>query len=128
VFGLEILANDIQGASDNRTRFLVVAPHGTAPVGAPADDDTTTRRTTLAFAVRNQPGTLLRALSVFADRGLNLSKLESRPSRTAAWEYVFWVDLDADAADPACAAAFEDLRAVSTMVRVFGSYPRAELA
>jgi len=77
------------------------------------------------FAVRNKPGTLLAALRVFAERGVNLSKLESRPSRTAAWEYVFWADLDADAAEPACAAALDDLRGVSTMVRVFGSYARA---
>ena len=83
------------------------------------------RRTTLAFAVRNEPGTLLRGLQAFAARGLNLSKLESRPSRTTAWEYVFFVDLDADAAEPAAAAALADLRAVSTMVRVLGSYPRA---
>jgi prephenate dehydratase len=87
--------------------------------------DDAPRRTTLVFAVRNEPGTLLVALRAFAERGVNLSKLESRPSRTAAWEYVFWADLDADAADAACAAALADLRAVSTMVRVLGSYPRA---
>lgn len=129
LFGLEILAADIAGASDNRTRFLVVAP----PVGADADAATArppvesgrSRRTTLVFAVRNEPGTLLRALRAFAERGVNLSSLESRPSRTAAWEYVFWVDLDADAAEPACAAAIADLRGASTMVRILGSYARA---
>ena len=53
-------------------------------------------RTTLAFAVRNEPGTLLAVLQVLADRRLNLSTLESRPSRQVAWEYVFWADIDAD--------------------------------
>ena len=123
LFGLEILADDIQGALDNRTRFLIVARPGAPQLslrsrGGPP-------RTTLVFAVRNEPGTLLRALRSFADRGLNLSSLESRPSRTAAWEYVFWADLDADPADAACAAALDELRAASTMVRLLGTYPRA---
>jgi chorismate mutase/prephenate dehydratase len=74
------------------------------------------------FGVRNEPGTLLGALRVFAARNVNLSKLESRPSRQGAWEYVFWVDLDAGADDPACAAAIDELRDHATMVRVLGSY------
>ena len=53
-----------------------------------------------------------------------MSKLESRPSRERAWEYVFWVDLDADGAAPATVAALADLRSVTTMIRVLGSYPR----
>jgi len=152
VFGLEVLADEIQGAADNRTRFLVVARPGAsraysrvrsagaagaplsgaagAPLSGAADAHATApavepRRTTLVFAVRNEPGALLRALRAFAARGVNLSSLESRPSRTAAWEYVFWADVDADAADPACAAAIEKLRAVTTMVRILGSYRRA---
>ena len=140
VFGLEILADDIQSVGDNRTRFVVIARPGgdagprTGLPRPPLSSDAAApgspqrpMRTTVAFAVRNEPGTLLAALRAFAERGVNLSKLESRPSRTAAWEYVFWTDVDADAADPACAVALDDLRTVSTMVRVFGSYPRAEL-
>ena len=61
----------------------------------------------------------------FAARGVNLSSLESRPARRARWEYVFWVDVDAAVDDPACAAALDDLRAHTEMVRVLGSYPRA---
>lgn len=123
LFGLEVLASDVQSVADNRTRFLVLARPG-APLGI-TPPRPGPRRTTLVFAVRNEPGTLLAALRAFADRDINLSKLESRPSRHAAWEYVFWADLDADAADPACAAAIDGLRAVSTMVRLLGSYPRA---
>jgi len=63
--------------------------------------------------------------AVFASRGINLSTLESRPSRERAWEYVFWADLDTDTAEPAMAAALEDLAPITTMVRVLGSYPRA---
>jgi prephenate dehydratase len=123
VFGLEILADGIQDVPDNRTRFIVVAKAGqrAADLGVAVPPDGPWR-TTLAFAVRNSPGTLLAALRSFAYRGVNLSNLESRPSRTVAWEYVFWADLDGPADSPTVAAALLDLRAVSTMVRVLGSY------
>ena len=145
--GLEVLAGSIQDVPDNRTRFLVVVRPGdvstTAAAGTRDADDAPTAphvpsaearrsaepvafRTTIAFGVRNEPGTLLAALQVFANRGINLSKLESRPSRAAAWEYVFWADLDARADDQACAVALDELRAVATMVRLFGTYPLAE--
>jgi prephenate dehydratase len=123
LFGLEVLAADIQDVADNRTRFLVVAPPGTpAPVAAASGPP----RTTLALAVRNEPGTLLAVLEVFARHGLNMSKLESRPSRERAWEYVFWVDLDADARADESRAALDELGGVTTMLRVLGSYPRGE--
>ena len=124
--GLEVLAESIQDVPDNRTRFYVVDRPGTTPI--PSTDVALAvgqRRTTIAFGVHNQPGTLLAALQVFANRGINLSKLESRPTRAAAWEYVFWADLDADASDERCAAALADLAEVASMVRVFGSYARA---
>jgi prephenate dehydratase len=123
LFGLVVLADDIQGATDNRTRFLLVAPASDGPAARPAPGEP--MRTTLVFTVRNEPGTLLRALRSFAERGVNLSSLESRPSREAAWEYVFFADVDADSADPACAAALADLGTVTTTVRVLGSYPRS---
>ncbi len=121
-FGLQVLADSIQDVADNRTRFIVVE-RPDAPQGAPGAGPF---RTTLAFGVRNEPGTLLAALQVFARRSINMSKLESRPSRAAAWEYVFWADLDAHAADPGCAAALEELAAEATMVRVLGSYHKAD--
>ena len=79
------------------------------------------------FAVRNVPGSLHRSLGAFASRGLNLSRLESRPwtARGSRWEYLFWVDLDADPADPACAAALEELGSETEVVRILGTYPRA---
>jgi prephenate dehydratase len=121
LFGLEVLASDIQDVADNRTRFLVVAPPGSPPPVAAAAGPP---RTTLALAVRNEPGTLLAVLEVFARHGLNMSKLESRPSRERAWEYVFWVDLDADAGVAETRAALEELGGVTTMLRILGSYPR----
>jgi prephenate dehydratase len=124
LFGLEVLAADIASDPTNRTRFWIVARVGG---GAPAvrSDAGAGFRTTVVFGVRNEPGTLLAALHAFADRGINLSKLESRPSRERAWEYVFWADLDGSIEDPACAAAIADLGPRATLVRILGSYPRA---
>lgn len=121
LFGLEPLADDIGDLPGNRTRFLVLArPDATPPalVAPPVH-----RRTTLVVAVRNEPGTLLAVLRVIAARGLNMRKLESRPSRERAWEYVFWIDLDGDVTDPAMAEALDEVRDVTTMTRVLGSYP-----
>ena len=136
LFGLEILADEIGDLPDNRTRFVVLADSeggsaGTRPrpqAPTPAAQLDAARRTTLVLAVRNEPGTLLAVLRVFAEHGLNMSKLESRPSRERAWEYVFWVDLDADASTPATRAALADLAGVTTMIRVLGSYPKAREA
>ncbi len=125
LFGLEVLAEPIQDVAANRTRFLVVARPGAEVAAVPVPTAGAAMRTTLVVAVRNEPGALLRVLDVFARRGLNMSTIESRPSRERAWEYVFWVDLDADVEAAETAAALDDLRAVTTMTRVLGSYPRA---
>jgi len=130
IYGLDVIADGIQSGEHNRTRFAVIARPGreaevraaaapAAVAGAP--------RTTLVYAVRNVPGSLHRSLGAFASRGINLSRLESRPwtDRGARWEYLFWVDADADPADPACADALADLAAETELVRILGTYPRA---
>jgi Prephenate dehydratase len=125
LFGLEILAEEVGDLPGNRTRFLVLAAPGASLAPTVLGGADVQMRTTLVMTVKNEPGTLLAALRVFADHGLNMSELESRPSRERAWEYVFWVELDADLAAPETQAALAGLRAVTTMVRVLGSYPRA---
>jgi prephenate dehydratase len=130
IYGLEVIADGIQTGSDNRTRFAVIARAGGGPaVLADASPAAAAGpfKTTLVFAVRNVPGSLHRSLGTFASRGLNLSRLESRPwtSRGSRWEYLFWVDLDADPAQPDCAAALDDLRRETEVVRILGTYPRA---
>ena len=123
LYGLEIVAADIQAGDENRTRFAVLTHQtSSAQVAGPS---TGPFRTTLVFAVRNVPGSLHRCLGAFAERGVNLSSLESRPARRARWEYVFWVDVDAAVDDPSCAAALDELRGETEMVRILGSYPRA---
>ena len=125
--GLEVLAADIQAERRNRTRFLILAMPTTEglPTSASAQPDGG-RRSAMAFSVRNEPGTLVRALNVIADHHINMTKLESRPSRESAWNYVFWVDVDSDVCDDGGpgAAFLEDLRSVCVWVRVMGCYPR----
>jgi prephenate dehydratase len=124
LFGLEVLAADIQSEPRNRTRFLVLARPG-ALVDAPTGDPAGVMHSTLIVSVRNEPGTLVRVLGVLAAHDLNMTKLESRPSRTHTWEYVFWIDLDADMAAPEQGRALAELRDAAVEVRVLGCYPKA---
>jgi len=125
LYGLEVIAADIQTGDANRTRFVVVArdpvPDGWFAPSMLAGP----MKTTLVWAVRNVPGSLHRCLGCFAERKINLSRLESRPSRGVRWEYVFWADMDADPEAPDCAAALSALLREAVMVRVGGVYHRA---
>jgi arogenate/prephenate dehydratase len=115
VFGLAPLADGIQDYDDNITRFIVV---GRRPIdAAPAD------KTTVVFTVPNTPGALFKALSVFALRDVDLTKLESRPIPGRPWEYLFYVDLASARDELRCARALAHLAEFAPMLRVLGSYP-----
>jgi len=125
LYGLEVLAADIQTGNANRTRFAVIARDPVPDAWLIPSMLTGPAKTTLVWAVRNLPGSLYRCLGCFAERKINLSRLESRPSRGVRWEYVFWADLDTDPENPDCAAALASLLREAVMVRVAGVYRRA---
>jgi len=115
VFGLAPLAASIQDFDDNITRFIVI---GRRPIDAmPAD------KTTVVFTVPNSPGALFKALSVFALRDVDLTKLESRPIPGRPWEYLFYVDVASARDELRCARALAHLAEFAPMLRVLGSYP-----
>jgi prephenate dehydratase len=114
VFGLEILQSEIQDFSDNITRFLVVS--------RVADPDPLVDKTTVVFSLPNEPGALFKALSVFALRDIDLTKIESRPIRGRPWEYLFYVDLPLGRHDLRCSRALVHLAEFARSMRTLGSY------
>jgi arogenate/prephenate dehydratase len=120
VFGLKAIRSSIQDFENNITRFLVI---GREPLSrAPAD------KTSIVFALANEPGALFKALSVFALRGIDLTKLESRPIPGRRWEYLFYADLAAASADVACSRALAHLGEFAPTLRVLGSYASSRKA
>jgi chorismate mutase/prephenate dehydratase len=119
VYGLPVLCADIEDHPDNTTRFLVIGRQIFAPSGRD--------KTTLLLSGHEGPGLLYRLLEPFQAHGVNMTRIESRPSRMGKWAYVFFVDVEGHAEDPAVAAALKDLKKVSKLSRVLGSYPRAVL-
>jgi prephenate dehydratase len=114
-FGLKVLAERIQTYPDNFTKFAVI---GTGDPGLGPPD-----KTSLVMAVHDRPGSLLASLQPFADRDVNLTKLESRPRPGAPFEYVFYVDIARAADDEAVLAALEQVRSHTSLLKVLGSYP-----
>lgn len=121
VYGLTKLVADIEDRPDNTTRFLVIGRKLLAPSG----DD----KTSLLLSTRDtdDAGALQKLLAPFAENRINMSRIESRPSRQRKWHYVFFVDIDGHAEDSVVASALGKLRKRAQLFRVLGSYPKAVL-
>jgi len=119
VYGLRLLAREIEDHEDNATRFLVLGRRLLAPSGAD-------RTTLLVSALDTQgPGALYRLLEPLAQHGISMSRIESRPSRRRRWDYVFFIDIEGHAEEEPVRTALEALRQRASLFRVLGSYPRA---
>jgi chorismate mutase/prephenate dehydratase len=113
-YELRVARSRIEDAPDAHIRFLTIGERGSAPTGKD--------RTSVLFSVKDGPGALYNALKPLADRGVNLTKIESRPSSNRLWDYVFFIEVDGHVTDRALLAAIEDLKRSTKFVKILGSF------
>lgn len=117
VYGLKVLSEGIEMSSENYTRFLCVGNSVEPPTGRD--------KTSIVFIVDHKPGALIAALRTFAEKGINLMKIESRPIHGKPWEYAFFIDFEGHRDELIPAMALSDLTAIVKSLKILGSYPRA---
>ena len=117
LYGLQIIASRVEDEASNTTRFLVIAPQDAAPSGRD--------KTSLVMGAHNQPGAIVKLLQPLADAGISMSKLESRPSRSGNWEYLFFVVCEGHREDALLSATLEEIRKRAAFLKILGSYPAA---
>ena len=118
-YGLNVLASNIEDMPNNTTRFLIIGSNTVGPSGSD--------KTSLLVSAPNKPGALHKLLEPFAKHNVSMTRIESRPSRGAKWEYVFFLDLEGHCEDRALKMALGELKKETDMVNVLGSYPKAVL-
>jgi chorismate mutase / prephenate dehydratase len=116
-YGLGVVYSMIQDDPHNRTRFVIVGREPTGPSGRD--------QTSIIVTVRNEAGAVFKLLEPLSQHGVSMTRFESRPARSGAWEYYFYIDIEGHRDDPAVAAAMDDLGRKAAFLKILGSYPRA---
>ena len=116
-YGLKILSRDIEDNKNNRTRFLLLSRH---PLKSAKSGKT---KTSVVFSLRHVPGALFSSLKIFASSKINMTKIESRPTKDKPWEYLFFIDFEGSASEKKCASALSNLKKHVSFLKVLGSYP-----
>jgi chorismate mutase/prephenate dehydratase len=119
LYGLRIIARNIEDHPDNKTRFLVI---GRQQVGPSGHD-----KTSILVSTQNEPGALFNVLQPFQKHGISLTRIETRPAKAGNWSYVFFIDFDGHWQDEGIQSVLADVAAVANEVRNLGSYPKAQL-
>lgn len=118
IFGLQIVAANIQDSSTNRTRFLILGREPAEPSANPRED-----KTSLIFSVPHRAGSLYQALKPFDDFGVSMMRLDSRPAKRGTWEYFFYTDIEGNMSEPKIREALEIFREGCASLKCLGSYP-----
>lgn len=118
IYGMKVLAKGISDNPNNYTRFFILYERDSPPTGKD--------KTSIIFSTKHIPGALYQALEEFALRKINLTKIESRPTKQRPWEYNFYLDFEGHRSEPRCVEALEGLRKKTTFLKILGSYPKAQ--